>query len=133
VCTLRTITRSVASGRFRSCTYPAFTVALSISPFLADKGKKTIMSAISETNCFYHPDRTAMGNCTECRQPICLGCETQTAGKTVCQQCVAAIRQRIAAAMSTDHAAPPSRANTSAYAQAPYPAEGGVYQVPHQT
>ncbi len=91
------------------------------------------MSAITDTNtnCFYHPERPSAGRCTECQQPLCLGCQMQVAGKTVCQQCVSAIRQRIAGEMGqgatpTQSAPPPP---PYAYAQTTQnTADTGVYQ-----
>ncbi|MBC8102507.1 MAG: hypothetical protein H7Z41_07945 [Cytophagales bacterium] len=51
-------------------------------------------------NCAVHPDRPSAGDCAECGQPACLGCQMTVAGKTVCQSCVAAIRARVAGEMN---------------------------------
>lgn len=93
------------------------------------------MSEVSETHCFYHPERPAVENCTECRQSICLGCQMQIAGKAVCQSCVSAIRQRVAGEMSSAPGTAPSSPLPSggAYAYAPdLPPMGvmGAYQAP---
>lgn len=52
-------------------------------------------TAPTPQNCAYHPDRPSAGNCSECHQPTCFGCQMTVAGKTVCQNCVAAIRTRV--------------------------------------
>jgi hypothetical protein len=97
------------------------------------------MSAISDTdtntNCFYHPERSSLESCTECRQPICLSCLSQVAGKTVCQNCVNAIRQRVASEMtegtvapSTVPPPPPPPHPSAPYMYASTTQENGVYQ-----
>jgi hypothetical protein len=56
------------------------------------------------------------------------------AGKTVCQQCVSAIRERVAAEMTAAgpvaaaQAVSPGLPGTPSYAVAPVPVESGVYQ-----
>jgi hypothetical protein len=93
--------------------------------------RRKIMSVISETNCFYHPDRAAEDTCTECGQPICPECQTLIAGKTVCRQCVSAIRERVAREMSTGSVAAqtaPMQQMTAPSAQSTDPSESGVYQ-----
>jgi hypothetical protein len=46
-------------------------------------------------NCAFHPERPSAGECTECHQPACFGCQMTIAGKTVCQNCATAIRARL--------------------------------------
>ncbi|MES2459518.1 MAG: hypothetical protein V4671_02985 [Armatimonadota bacterium] len=87
------------------------------------------MSATSEATCFYHADRPSVDTCTECRQPICSECQTTVAEKTVCRQCVSAIRERVAAEMM----GPGAMATLAAPVQpmeasSPLIAESGVYQ-----
>ncbi|MBL8953323.1 MAG: hypothetical protein JNK82_21290 [Myxococcaceae bacterium] len=45
--------------------------------------------------CFYHPDRSGIGICVECRNVICAECTTQFEGINRCAKCLAA---RLAAA-----------------------------------
>ena len=45
--------------------------------------------------CFYHPDRSGIGICVECRNVICTECTTQFEGINRCAKCLAA---RLAAA-----------------------------------
>ena len=45
--------------------------------------------------CFYHPDRSGIGVCVECRRVICTECTTQFEGINRCAKCLAA---RLAAA-----------------------------------
>jgi hypothetical protein len=81
--------------------------------------KRKIMNPVSATTsqgCAYHPDRPSAGSCSECQQPICLGCQMQIAGKTVCQQCVSAIRQRVAGEVAAGSAPVPA---SPPYAYAP--------------
>ncbi len=68
-------------------------------------------------NCVNHGERPSAGNCTECRQPICFGCQMMVAGKSVCQNCVAAIRARVSGEINTSGAevmAPPAPYSYSA-------------------
>ena len=39
--------------------------------------------------CHYHPDRTGLGICVECRNVICLECTTQFEGINRCAKCLA--------------------------------------------
>ncbi len=39
--------------------------------------------------CHYHPDRTGLGICVECRNVICLECTTQFEGINRCANCLA--------------------------------------------
>ncbi len=39
--------------------------------------------------CFYHPDRSGIGICVECRQVICAECTTQFEGINRCAKCLA--------------------------------------------
>jgi hypothetical protein len=39
--------------------------------------------------CHYHPDRTGLGICVECRNVICLECTTQFEGINRCARCLA--------------------------------------------
>ena len=49
--------------------------------------------------CFYHPDRSGIGICVECRNVICTECTTQFEGINRCAKCLtkklAASRQAI--------------------------------------
>jgi hypothetical protein len=45
--------------------------------------------------CFYHPDRSGIGICVECRNVICTECTTQFEGINRCANCLA---RRLAAA-----------------------------------
>jgi hypothetical protein len=38
--------------------------------------------------CHYHPDRTGLGICVECRNVICLECTTQFEGINRCAKCL---------------------------------------------
>ncbi len=38
--------------------------------------------------CHYHPDRTGLGICVECRNVICLECTTQFEGINRCARCL---------------------------------------------
>ena len=38
--------------------------------------------------CFYHPDRSGIGICVECRQVICTECTTQFEGINRCASCL---------------------------------------------
>lgn len=40
--------------------------------------------------CFYHPDRSGIGICVECRQVICTECTTQFEGINRCARCLEA-------------------------------------------
>lgn len=40
--------------------------------------------------CFYHPDRSGIGICVECRRVICTECTTQFEGINRCAKCLAA-------------------------------------------
>jgi hypothetical protein len=40
--------------------------------------------------CFYHPERSGIGICVECRRVICLECTTQFEGINRCATCLAA-------------------------------------------
>ena len=40
--------------------------------------------------CFYHPDRSGIGICVECRNVICTECTTQFEGINRCAKCLAA-------------------------------------------
>jgi hypothetical protein len=40
--------------------------------------------------CFYHPDRSGIGICVECRRVICPECTTQFEGINRCATCLAA-------------------------------------------
>ena len=40
--------------------------------------------------CFYHPDRSGIGICVECRRVICPECTTQFEGINRCAKCLAA-------------------------------------------
>lgn len=89
------------------------------------------MSAVSP--CYYHSERPAAGNCTECQQPLCLGCQMVVAGKTVCQPCVSAIRARIAGEMAPGDAAAqslpaPSPPPPYSYAQTTADTTDAAYQ-----
>lgn len=39
--------------------------------------------------CFYHPDRSGIGICVECRRVICTECTTQFEGINRCATCLA--------------------------------------------
>jgi hypothetical protein len=39
--------------------------------------------------CFYHPDRSGIGICVECRNVICAECTTQFEGINRCAKCLA--------------------------------------------
>lgn len=39
--------------------------------------------------CFYHPDRSGIGICVECRNVICPECTTQFEGINRCAKCLA--------------------------------------------
>ena len=39
--------------------------------------------------CHYHPDRTGLGICVECRNVICVECTTQFEGINRCAKCLA--------------------------------------------
>ena len=39
--------------------------------------------------CFYHPDRSGIGICVECRRVICTECTTQFEGINRCARCLA--------------------------------------------
>ena len=45
--------------------------------------------------CFYHPDRSGIGICVECRNVICTECTTQFEGINRCAKC---LDKRLAAA-----------------------------------
>jgi hypothetical protein len=55
--------------------------------------------------CAYHPDRSAVDRCVECRRDVCADCKTEVAGKPVCTACVEAIRTRVAAEIGVGAAA----------------------------
>ena len=38
--------------------------------------------------CFYHPDRSGIGICVECRNVICTECTTQFEGINRCARCL---------------------------------------------
>ncbi|MBI3185195.1 MAG: hypothetical protein HYZ28_23915 [Myxococcales bacterium] len=38
--------------------------------------------------CHYHPERTGLGICVECRRVICLECTTQFEGINRCAKCL---------------------------------------------
>ncbi len=38
--------------------------------------------------CFYHPDRSGIGICVECRNVICTECTTQFEGINRCAKCL---------------------------------------------
>ncbi|MBK7860038.1 MAG: hypothetical protein IPJ65_15755 [Archangiaceae bacterium] len=40
--------------------------------------------------CFYHPDRSGIGICVECKRVICTECTTQFEGINRCATCLAA-------------------------------------------
>jgi hypothetical protein len=40
--------------------------------------------------CFYHPDRSGIGICVECRRVICSECTTQFEGINRCAKCLQA-------------------------------------------
>jgi hypothetical protein len=40
--------------------------------------------------CFYHPDRSGIGICVECRRVICHECTTQFEGINRCAKCLQA-------------------------------------------
>jgi len=40
--------------------------------------------------CFYHPDRSGIGICVECKRVICTECTTQFEGINRCAKCLAA-------------------------------------------
>ena len=40
--------------------------------------------------CFYHPERSGIGICVECRNVICTECTTQFEGINRCAKCLAA-------------------------------------------
>jgi hypothetical protein len=39
--------------------------------------------------CFYHPERSGIGICVECRNVICTECTTQFEGINRCAKCLA--------------------------------------------
>ncbi|MES2459517.1 MAG: hypothetical protein V4671_02980 [Armatimonadota bacterium] len=70
------------------------------------------MSSVSATaaqNCVNHQERPSAGECTECHQPICFGCQMTVAGKTVCQNCVAALRARVSSSVPNPAATVPAQ------------------------
>ena len=40
--------------------------------------------------CFYHPERSGIGICVECKRVICTECTTQFEGINRCAKCLAA-------------------------------------------
>jgi len=84
-------------------------------------------------DCAYHPGRAAHAVCAECARPLCDECRQTVADKTVCAQCVAAIRARVAAEMTPPVPAvvnPWSPSATAPLAGTVVPMEGGRPSVP---
>jgi hypothetical protein len=46
--------------------------------------------------CHYHPERTGLGVCVECRRVICRECTTQFEGINRCASCLDKRRQALA-------------------------------------
>ena len=41
-------------------------------------------------NCFYHPERAAIGTCPQCGKSVCPECQVAVAGKRYCTTCAGA-------------------------------------------
>lgn len=46
--------------------------------------------SLGSGRCHYHPDRSGLGICVECRNVICSECTTQFEGINRCAQCLGA-------------------------------------------
>jgi hypothetical protein len=53
--------------------------------------------ALASGRCHYHPERSGIGICVECRRVICMECTTQFEGINRCSQCLAATLSRLKA------------------------------------
>ncbi len=70
--------------------------------------------------CYYHPDTPAVDTCVQCGMPICQQCRDRVAEKTVCRNCVGAVRARLEQQMATG-GPPQSVSSAPAYAAASGP------------
>lgn len=83
---------------------------------------------MSNSVCMLHTDRPATALCTECQRPLCQECTQNVAGKPVCQNCLAAIRSRVATQLNAEaRSAPPAQPLPSQPAPPPYGAPGTAY------
>jgi hypothetical protein len=51
--------------------------------------------SLGSGRCHYHPDRSGLGICVECRSVICSECTTQFEGINRCAKCLAARLERV--------------------------------------
>lgn len=41
-----------------------------------------------QMNCYFHPERAAVGTCTSCGKPICSECGVEVQDKLICRECL---------------------------------------------
>jgi hypothetical protein len=51
--------------------------------------------ALASGRCHYHPERSGIGICVECRSVICTECTTQFEGINRCAKCLADAHARL--------------------------------------
>jgi hypothetical protein len=51
--------------------------------------------SLGSGRCHYHPERSGLGVCVECRKVICFECTTQFEGINRCARCLAARLERV--------------------------------------
>ncbi|MEW5741824.1 MAG: hypothetical protein AB1938_23085 [Myxococcota bacterium] len=51
--------------------------------------------SLGSGRCHYHPDRSGLGICVECRNVICSECTTQFEGINRCAKCLAARLEKV--------------------------------------
>ncbi len=59
---------------------------------------------MSNSVCMLHTDRPATALCTECGRTLCQECTQLVAGEPVCQNCLTAIRSRVATQLNAEAA-----------------------------
>lgn len=83
--------------------------------------------------CMLHTDRPATALCTECGRTLCPECTQLVAGKPVCQNCLAAIRSRVATQLNSESASAPHRQPLAPQPlNQPYNSPGANYAPPGQ-
>jgi hypothetical protein len=77
------------------------------------------------TSCAYHPDRAAVDSCFQCQKAICAECREAVAGRSMCQNCIAEIRNRVVGQPAAS-AAPVGATYAGAATPPPYPGAGAT-------
>ncbi|MCA2980505.1 MAG: hypothetical protein INH41_28895 [Myxococcaceae bacterium] len=58
--------------------------------------------SLGSGRCHYHPDRSGLGICVECRNVICVECTTQFEGINRCATCLGRRLQQARQALTRD-------------------------------